>query len=142
MAAENNLWQSLKPRLQKAGFFAQRIETTTNEGVPDVWIGWDGGYAWAELKAAKEWPKRDSTRVFGREGLSQEQINWHLGALARGVHVLIVAAVGVGHHRQTFAVPSSLCERFNEMTKAELMVWHCPIDNIPATIKLENKLCS
>lgn len=120
MAAENNLWQTLRPRLLTAGFFAQRIETSTNEGVPDVWIGWESGYTWVELKAIREWPVRDTTQVFGREGLSVEQVGWLLAATGRGVQALIFAGVGVGHARRTFEVPAALAETFNSMNKVQL----------------------
>lgn len=121
MAAENNLWTTLRPRLLTAGFFPQRIETSTNEGVPDVWIGLpDRRYLWVELKAIREWPVRDTTQVFGRAGLSVEQVGWLLAATGRGVQALIFAGVGVGHARRTFEVPAALAETFNGMNKVQL----------------------
>lgn len=140
MAAEGNLWQSTRPRLIRAGFFVQRIETTTGEGVPDVWVGWADGYAWVENKAVTDWPVRASTRVFGNKGLRKEQINWHLDASQKGVVAFIFCGVGVGAKRQTFLVPSQYADRFNDMTKAELMVWKCPIDSLAVTLKVEGTL--
>jgi len=140
MAAEGNLWQSTRPRLMKAGFFVQRIETTTGEGVPDVWVGWSDGYAWLELKAIPEWPVRSTTRVFGAKGLRKEQINWHIDASQKGVVAFIFVGVGVGYKRQTFLVPSVHAERFNDMTKAELSVWECFIDNLATTLRVEGTL--
>lgn len=142
IAAEDNLWQSTRPRLIQAGFFAQRIETSTGEGVPDVWVGWPDGYAWLELKAQREWPKRETSKVFGRDGLRTEQIVWHIAASQRGVVTAILCGVGVGAKRQTFLVPSNMCERFNDMTKVELMVWQCSLDELAVTLKVEGTLTS
>ena len=118
----------------------QRIETSTGEGVPDLWVGWETGYSWVELKHTKEWPVRATSKVFGSHGLRVEQIAWHVAAAQRGVHAAILAAVGKGTTRQSFLVPSTEAERFNDMTKAELMVWHTPIDNIPSVLKVAGKV--
>ena len=140
MAAENNLWQSTRPRLIRAGFFVQRIENSTSDGVPDVWVGWPDGYAWLENKAVKDWPTRATSKVFGAGGLRKEQIVWHLAASQRGVVAFIWAGVGVGITRQTFLVPGIHAERFNDMTKAELMVWECSLDRLPSVLKVEGTL--
>lgn len=134
MAAEGNLWQSTRPRLIRAGFFVQRIETTTGEGVPDVWVGWVDGYAWIENKAVTDWPMRASTRVFGNKGLRKEQINWHLDASQKGVHTAILAAVGVGAKRKVFLVDGAHAERFNEMTKTELSQWEVSLSSLATTL--------
>lgn len=131
MAAENNLWQSTRPRLLQAGFFVQRIETSTGEGVPDVWVGWDGGYAWLENKAVREWPKRGATPVFGAKGLRPEQITWHIGARQRGVVAFIWVGVGVGASRQTFLIPGTLAERFNNMNCQDLEAWAVKLADLP-----------
>lgn len=131
MASENNLWQCVRPRLTSAGVFYQRIETSTGEGVPDLWLGTSTGYAWAELKAVPAWPVRASTRVFGSKGLSKEQIVWHLKAAKNGVRAFIFAGVGVGAKRQTFLVPGSHCEAFNDLNKAELTEFALDIDDVP-----------
>jgi hypothetical protein len=134
MAAENNLWSSLKPRLQKAGLFHVRIETSTGDGVPDLWIGEGDWYCWVELKAQKEWPKRDTTKVFGRDGLRVEQIAWHIAASQKRLRSVILCGVGVSHARQTFIVPSHLAEHFNDMTRTELTEYAVPLDSTPATL--------
>lgn len=114
----------------------QRIENSTSEGVPDVWLGWDGGYAWVENKAIPEWPVRATSKVFASKGLRKEQIVWHVAAAQRGVVAFILAGVGKGTARQIFLVPSTEAERFNDMTKAELSVWKTSIDNLPSVLKI------
>lgn len=140
MAAESNLWQTTRPRLIRAGFFVQRIENSTSDGVPDVWVGWPDGYAWVENKATKEWPVRATSKVFGADGLRKGQIIWHLAASQRGVVAFIWAGVGTGTKRQTFLVPGVHADRFNDMTKTELIVWECSVDRLPTVLKLEGTL--
>lgn len=137
MGAENNLWQSTRPRLLGAGFFVQRIETSTSEGVPDVWVGWVDGYTWLENKAVPSYPVRATTRVFGNDGLRKEQIAWHVAARQRGVVAFIWCGVGKGAARQTFLVPCTEAERFNDMTKTELMVWECSLNRLSTVLKIE-----
>jgi hypothetical protein len=139
MAAENNLWQTIRPRLQRAGFFCQRIETSTGEGVPDVWIGKGDDYIWIENKAIKEWPKRESSRVFGDDGLRTEQVNWHIAATQKRIRACILAGVGVGAKRQLFLVPSRYCELFNLYTKRELEEWACSLDSLPELLRTLGK---
>lgn len=139
MAAENNLWTSARPRLIEAGFFVQRIETSTGDGVPDVWVGKLGVSAWLENKAIKVWPVRATTKVFGRDGLRPEQINWHIEAVRKGVCAFILAGVGVGAKRQVFLVPSTEAERFNDMTKAELLVWEVSLKTLASVLNVAGK---
>lgn len=137
MAAEGNLWQSTKTRLKEGGFFAQRIETSTAEGVPDVWAGYSdrSTYAWLELKAQREWPVRDATKVFGRDGLQPEQIVWLMNAARCRVRAFVLAGVGTGHKRKTFLVPAELADQFNDMTRPQLMEFECPLDQLTQCLK-------
>lgn len=131
MAAENNLWTTMRPRFLEAGFFAQRIETSTSEGVPDLWVGIPNErYVWLELKAIRAWPARATTRVFGDSGLRPEQVNWHVGAAAKRVCAFIFCGVGVGCRRQTFLLPATVATTFNSMTKPELLPYECTIPQL------------
>ena len=120
MAAENNLWQTLRPALKEAGFFVQRIENTTGAGVPDVWVANGARYAWLELKAQRAYPARATTPVFGRDGLRTEQENWLTAAHRAGVVAYVVAGVGVGALRTLYAVPATRALEFNRMDRTAL----------------------
>ena len=136
MAAESNLWRCTRPRLLAAGYLCQRIETSTGDGVPDVWVGDGDGYAWLENKAARAWPARAGTPVFGREGLRPEQIAWHLNAARLRVHAYVWAGVGTGRARQTYLIPCKHAGEFNTMARADLERFVCPIDDLPGRIML------
>jgi hypothetical protein len=107
--------------------------------VPDVWVGRGDDYIWIEMKAVKEWPKREGSRVFGDSGLSVEQINWHIAATQKGVRAAVLCGVGVGYKRQLFLVPSRYCELFNLYTKKELEEWACSIDSLPDMLRVVGK---
>lgn len=140
MAAEHNLWLSVRPALQEAGFFVQRIETTTALGVPDVWLGWqDGGYAWLELKAARAWPAREQTPVFGRDGLRPEQENWLLAAHRAGVRAFVLAGVGTGKGRTLYLVPASAALTFNGACRATLAQWQIALAGLKTGLQAAQK---
>lgn len=121
----------MRPRFLEAGFFAQRIETSTSEGVPDLWVGLPNErYAWLELKAIREWPVRSTTRVFGDKGLRTEQVNWLVGAVAKHLCAFVFCGVGVGHGRRTFLLPATLATVFNNMNKPELVQYECTIPQL------------
>ena len=135
MAAESNLWDSVRPRLQTAGLFCLRIETSTGTGVPDVWVGGDGFYAWVENKAQKSYPVRPTSKVFASDGLRKEQIAWHAEATRLGVRAFILAGVGVGQGRVLYLVPSSQGEHFNNFTRADLEPYRIQVELLPAILK-------
>lgn len=135
MAAESNLWVATRPRLVKAGFFVQRIENSTSDGVPDVWVGRDTCYAWLENKAQRDWPVRATSKVFGKDGLRPGQVVWLMNAARCGVRAWVWAGVGTRQRRKTFLVPASYAERFNDMTQEELLPFECSIDELVAKIK-------
>lgn len=74
MANEARLWRRIKENLPKKSF-AQRIETSTGLGVPDVFLLLEGNLAtWIELKVTKA----NAVRV------SASQVAWHASYCARG----------------------------------------------------------
>lgn len=135
MGKEANLWSSTRTRLLEAGFFVQRIETSTGEGVPDVWVGWCDGYAWLENKAVTDFPLQDKTRVFGAKGLNPDQKNWHLEAVRRGVRAFVWASVGTGASRMSFLVPSAFADQFNSFGRQDLLVFSCKVDKLAETLR-------
>lgn len=135
MGKENNLWLSSRPVLKKAGFFTQRIETSTGDGVPDVWVGWEDGYAWIENKSVLCFPKREATRVFGAEGLRVEQVNWHIEATRLRVRAFVFGSVGTGAKRVSYLVPCQYAQQFNGFTKRELEPFLCPVQKLPEALK-------
>lgn len=141
MGKEANLWLSTRARLWEAGFFVQRIETSTGEGVPDVWVAWEGGYAWLENKAVADFPLQDRTRVFGAKGLNPDQKNWHLEAVRRGVRAFIWASVNSGTQRQTFLIPSYDAELFNSMNRKHLSAYRVNVEDLAKTLREYVYLC-
>ena len=140
MGRETNLWKSTRPVLVKAGFFVQRIETSTAEGVPDVWVGNANGYAWLENKAVDGFPIQARTRVFGAHGLRKEQITWLLEATRCGLRAFVWAGVGVAHYRKSFLVPSREAERFNLMNRGQLEEYACSIEHLPSKLLLRGNV--
>lgn len=135
MNLERNLWVSLMVKLAEEDVFFQRIESDTANGIPDVWIGKDGAYAWVENKAVAKYPVRATTNVFGeKHGLRPEQKVWHLRAARHGVVSYIVAAVGSGHQREVFVVPGALAFSFNTLTRPALSAYACPLAAVPARL--------
>ena len=62
MKPETQFWNYIRPRM-KGRWYATRIETYTENGVPDVTFTVDGFHGWIELKYLKEFPKRETTIV-------------------------------------------------------------------------------
>lgn len=52
----------------------QRIEDSSQPGIPDINLCWGGIDYWIECKAIDDWPKRPATPV--RTGLTLEQAAW------------------------------------------------------------------
>lgn len=134
MGAESNLWKCTRPHLIEIGCFVQRLETSTAEGVPDVWVGYVNEYAWLENKAVPNAPARPETRVFGSHGLSVEQENWLLNAAQRRVRAWIWAGVGRGARRQTYLVPAHLAGEFNSMPLNRLQPYAVPLAGLAAAL--------
>ena len=62
MSSERQLWRVVKLNLGPYGKFV-RIESDTENGIPDVIYCVSGHSGWIELKEVAEWPTRQSTRV-------------------------------------------------------------------------------
>lgn len=106
---EQRLWD----RLRKAAanrIHTERIENIVGVGRPDVDTLVKGNFVPIELKYIEAWPAKSSTKVLGREGLSQAQKNWHLNWCNWGGKSLIV--VGVGD--EVFAFSGATADYVNE----------------------------
>lgn len=90
---EQLLWDRLRAA-RPADLFMERVENLVGEGRPDVDALWRGLFTPIELKAQPQLPARDATRVFGDDGLSVEQRNWHLRWSMHGGSSLVVAQAG------------------------------------------------
>lgn len=90
---EQRLWDRLR-RARPPGLYLERIENMVGEGRPDVDALWHGYFTPVELKAQPRLPVRADTRVFGDDGLSVEQCNWHLNWARHGGRSLIIAQAG------------------------------------------------
>lgn len=121
MTKETTLWHYLRSRLEAEGLFCQRIETSTSDGVPDVFVcqgtTW---FCWVELKVTAAIPACASTPVFGARGLRPAQVAWFARATAARVPCAVLAGVGHGSARVCFLVPGRLACLFNRMSAVEL----------------------
>lgn len=117
MAGESRFWSNLQPRL-KGDFFIQRVENLVGEGVPDVFLvrRETGRMCWVELKSRLEFPSRESTRVFGEDGLRPSQIAWIHGRALAGAPIYVLAKCG----GIEFLVDGVMVREFNDWTKLEL----------------------
>lgn len=90
---EQALWDRLR-RARPPWLYLERIENMVGEGRPDVDALWRGLFTPIELKARLTLPARAGTWVFGDNGLSVEQRNWHLTWNNHGGRSLIIAQAG------------------------------------------------
>lgn len=111
---EQQLWDRL--RKHAAGrVHMERVENLVGAGRPDVDTLHAGNFVPLELKRVKEWPRRVSTPVLGREGLNQAQKNWHLTWRQWGGAALIV----VGVADEVYAFPGALADELNELNREQ-----------------------
>lgn len=111
---EQRLWD----RLRKAAagkLHTERIENLVGVGRPDVDTLVEGSFVPIELKQVAAWPARESTKVLGREGLSQVQKNWHLNWKNWGGMSMIVVGVG----EEVFAFSGERADALNDYNTNE-----------------------
>ena len=82
---EQRIWDTMKNNAPD-GAWMERVENLVGNGMPDIWVGGEGGHCWVELKAAVV-PVRPTTPLLGSSGLRQSQINWHKKAAQRAIPV-------------------------------------------------------
>lgn len=63
MKNEAAFWGAVRKRLVDAGWLAWKVPAEIRKGLPDVFLGKNGGSAWVELKYRPRWPARDDTPV-------------------------------------------------------------------------------
>lgn len=117
MAGESRFWDRLSGRL-KPDFFIQRIENLVGEGVPDVFLvrRENGRMCWIELKSRASFPSRESTRVFGDDGLRPSQIAWIHGRAVAGAPIYVLAECA----KVEFLIEGVYAREFNGWTRSEL----------------------
>lgn len=118
---EQRFWDRTRARLQ-AEFRLERIENLAGVGTPDVLATAreTGRTTLIELKAVVELPKRATSKVLGRAGLSQDQKNWHMDFVrAKGQAFILV---GVGSHQQ-FLIEGRWADHLNDWAMTDL-AWH------------------
>ncbi len=113
---EQLLWDRLRVA-RPTDLLLERIENAVGEGRPDVDALWRGIFTPIELKAKTTLPSRDATRVFGDDGLSVEQRNWHLRWRLHGGNSLIIAQAGT----LLLAWDGKLADQFNAAPLASLV---------------------
>lgn len=115
---EQRFWDRTKSRLQ-GEFRLERIENLAGVGTPDVLATAreTGRTTLIELKAVVELPKRATSKVLGRAGLSQDQKNWHMDFVrAKGRAYILV---GIGSHDQLL-IEGRWSDHVNDWCHADL----------------------
>lgn len=120
---EQRLWDRMR-RALNGRVRLERVENVVTVGMPDVMALANGMVTWLELKAVDNYPARESTRVLGNAGLSQDQKNWHKDWARWGGVSLIVIAV----EQDTFVIPGRAGDEVNEFTQQELREYNLAID--------------
>jgi len=114
--AEQKLWDTTL-RNKPVGIALERVENGLGAGMPDVYSRAETFHTWIELKAPHA-PKRESTRLLGSEGLSQEQINWHLKSARYGLITYVL--IRDIEHKRLWLVGGGWADEMNDWTAAEL----------------------
>lgn len=114
---EQKFWKRVKKNLTKFGVHLERIENMAGTGTPDVDALCNGVFTKIELKAVDDYPKRKSTPVLGRKGLSVVQKNWQMEWLRHGGRSLILIAVG---SHDFYAMRGAWGDKVNSMPKMVL----------------------
>jgi hypothetical protein len=111
---EQRLWDRLR-KVAANRLYTERIENLVGVGRPDVDTLVSGSFMPIELKQIAAWPARPSTKVLGRNGLSQVQKNWHLNWHRWGGRSLIV----VGVEDEVFTFNGATADHVNEYNTRE-----------------------
>lgn len=111
---EQRLWDRLR-KATAGKIYTERIENLVSVGRPDVDTLVSGSFVPIELKQIDKWPARAETKVLGQRGLSQAQMNWHLGWRNWGGKSLII--IGVGD--EVFAFNGVTADHINNYNTAE-----------------------
>jgi len=113
---EQRLWDSMRKNAPR-GLWLQRIENLVGDGIPDVLLmGADGVTTWIELKAPTA-PQRKTTKLLGKEGLRQSQINWHVKAASKGVRSYVLSRDDQG---ELLLFHGALAKDLNAMPHGEM----------------------
>lgn len=113
---EQRLWDTMK-RNAPTEFWLERVENVCVPGMPDVSVSHAGGtHCWVELKAPTA-PKRETTKLMGREGLSLAQINWHLKAASMNQRSYILVRCS---GQQLYLLPGKLAAIANDFSATQM----------------------
>jgi hypothetical protein len=110
---EQRLWDTFRKHGGRI-LRLERVENVMLNGMPDVYAKASG--KWIELKAPIA-PKKESTRVMGAEGLSNDQKNWHLVAhqCGRKTYILIRDS-----NNSLYLIPGEFSDLMNDWNAEEL----------------------
>jgi len=116
---EQRLWDSMRRNNKKQlhTINLERVENVVTVGMPDIYVKYYSSECWVELKTCKL-PKRETTRVLGDKGLSQDQINWHQKHNVYGLRSYIL----IKADKKLFLLPNKYAERINDMTQIQLFL--------------------
>lgn len=111
---EQRLWDKLR-KAAAGRIHTERMENMVGVGRPDVDTLVCGSFVPIELKQVYSWPVKETTKVLGRNGLSQVQKNWHLNWKNWGGTSLIV----VGVADEVFTFNGATADYVNEYNRTQ-----------------------
>ena len=82
-------------RIRNAGFYALKIQTMMNNGVPDCWYSGPKSDLWVEMKYLKKLPKKESTKI--NVNLTELQLKWLIDRGKEGRNVCVILATPIGY---------------------------------------------
>jgi len=129
--SETKLNRRVKKLLTGPNRRVVRIETTTENGVPDIYYNLCGATGWIEDKYLRTWPKRVTT-VVRLEHYTDQQRRWLFKEGQAGGRAWLLLQVGEDHLLFDWRAAQAV----GHLTKAELFkvarcVWEGPLTRAP-----------
>ena len=112
---EQRLWNTMRNNKPRR-ILLNRVENYVGAGMPDVYLRSLGLAVWVELKSPTA-PKKVTTRLLGDQGLSVEQINWHLESASLELPTWILIRDSL---KRLWVAPGRMAVVINELTAVEL----------------------
>lgn len=118
---EHRLWDRFRRNSARLGMLLNRVENLVGVGDPDVeTIAVGGVVSKVELKAVETPPKRATTPLLGRDGLTAEQRNFMIRWTSHGGRGFVLIGVGVGPAAEQHLVSGVHADEINSWPLVEV----------------------